>query len=51
MALKSTPAPGNAKLLWFFVKIILSSILLIFVCYKKGEKPRWQWELPDKDKK
>lgn len=23
--------------------IILSVGVLIFVCYKKGEKPRWQW--------
>ncbi|MFA6386460.1 MAG: hypothetical protein WCW04_01690 [Candidatus Paceibacterota bacterium] len=25
----------------FFVFIITG--LLIYVCYKKGEKPRWQW--------
>lgn len=28
-------------------KIVLPTILLItsliFICYKKGEKPRWQW--------
>ena len=23
--------------------IIFSVALLIFVCYKKGEKPKWQW--------
>ena len=23
--------------------IIFSVALLIFICYKKGEKPRWQW--------
>ncbi|MFA6392897.1 MAG: hypothetical protein WCW54_02345 [Candidatus Paceibacterota bacterium] len=22
---------------------IVSVALLIFICYKKGEKPRWQW--------
>ncbi|MCM2339307.1 MAG: GPI inositol-deacylase [Burkholderiales bacterium] len=26
-----------------FVVIILSVIVLIYICYKKGEKPRWQW--------
>ena len=25
--------------------IILATILLIYICYKKGEKPRWQWGL------
>ena len=34
---------------WFEVilKIVVPSVLLtiglIFVCYKKGEKPRWEW--------
>ena len=23
--------------------ILLSVVVLIFICYKKGEKPRWQW--------
>ena len=23
--------------------IILSTGLLIYICYKKGEKPKWQW--------
>lgn len=23
--------------------IILSIFVLIYICYKKGEKPRWQW--------
>jgi hypothetical protein len=23
--------------------IFLSTMMLIVVCYKKGEKPRWQW--------
>ncbi len=26
-----------------FLSIIIATILLIFICYKKGEKPRWQW--------
>ncbi len=25
------------------VLTILPVIALIFICYKKGEKPRWQW--------
>lgn len=23
--------------------IILATVLLIYICYKKGPKPRWQW--------
>lgn len=23
--------------------IILSTLILLYICYKKGEKPRWQW--------
>lgn len=26
-----------------FITIIIATILLIYICYKKGEKPRWQW--------
>jgi energy-coupling factor transporter transmembrane protein EcfT len=29
--------------------ILISTILLFWICYKKGERPRWQWGLP-KDK-
>ena len=27
----------------YFVSIIISVLVLIFVCYKKGEKPGWRW--------
>ncbi|MEI7810659.1 MAG: hypothetical protein WCI41_03875 [bacterium] len=26
-----------------FLIVSLMVLLLIFVCYKKGEKPKWQW--------
>jgi hypothetical protein len=26
-----------------FLFIILATILLLVICYKKGEKPKWQW--------
>ena len=29
--------------------IALLTITLIRICYKKGEKPRWQWGKPIKD--
>jgi len=25
------------------VSIVIATFLLIYICYKKGEKPRWQW--------
>ena len=31
------------------LSIIVFTIILIAICYKKGEKPRWQWGLPDKE--
>ena len=34
----------------FFIPLILLTALLIYICYKTGEKPRWQWGEP-KDKK
>lgn len=41
--------PGNpdsgSNFLIFALPIILLTALLIFICYKKGEKPRWQWGL------
>lgn len=46
--------PGNldsgSNFLTFALPIIILTILLVIVCYKKGEKPRCQWGLP-KDKK
>jgi uncharacterized membrane protein YhaH (DUF805 family) len=43
--------PGNpdsgTNFLVFALPIIILTALLIFICYKKGEKPRWQWG-PDK---
>ena len=32
-----------ADLNWFFAKLLISASVLMFICYKKGEKPRWQW--------
>lgn len=25
--------------------------ILVFICYKKGERPRWQWGFPKNEKK
>lgn len=46
--------PGNpdsgSNFLTFALPVIVLTILLVLVSYKKGEKPRWQWGLP-KEKK
>jgi len=26
-----------------FIVIFISTAILLFICWKKGEKPRWQW--------
>ena len=35
--------PKNGKITEYFIALILSVLALIFICYKKGEKPRWSW--------
>jgi hypothetical protein len=35
---------SNSDVLINFVpRLIILTAILIFICYKKGEKPRWQW--------
>lgn len=41
--------PTDAMMTWFAIKIVVAIILLLLICYKKGEKPRWQWGIPDKE--
>ncbi len=41
---------SGSNVLVFALPIILLTALLISICYKKGEKPRWQWGLPKTDK-
>jgi len=36
-------------LIHMFIPYVLSTILLIYVCYKKGERPRWQWGKREED--
>ena len=46
--------PGNpdsgSNFLTFALPIIILTVLLVVVLFKKGEKPHWQWGLP-KEKK
>lgn len=33
----------TSALFRYFFEMIIPTILLLWVCYKKGEKPRWRW--------
>ncbi len=39
---------SGSNVLVFALPIIILTTLLIFICYKKGEKPGWKWGLPKK---
>jgi len=39
-------SPNNEVVFTFILPLVLLTITLIRICYKKGEKPRWQWGLP-----
>jgi hypothetical protein len=39
---------SGSNFLIFGLPIILLTALLIFICYKKGEKLHWQWGPPKK---
>ncbi len=38
--------PTQEQLLWFFGRTVLLVVILIIICYKTGEKPKWQWGIP-----
>ena len=46
--------PGNpdsgSNFLVLGLPIILLTTIFIFIVYKKGEKPKWQWGFPNEDK-
>lgn len=39
---------SGSNFLTFTLPIILLTIFYIFIAYKKGEKPKWQWGPPKK---
>lgn len=45
-SVQGNPDSGS-NFLVFGLPIIVLTILLIVIAYKKGEKPKWQWGLPD----
>ncbi len=49
-ALSLDREPSNGQIAVFFIKLALTIFLLLAICYKKGEKPRWQWGIPKEEK-
>lgn len=39
-------SPPQEVAFTFILPVLLSTIVLIRICYKKGEKPKWMWGLP-----
>ncbi len=46
--LDSNPQPSPVQITLFFAKIILNVAILILICYKTGEKPKWMWGIDAK---
>jgi uncharacterized membrane protein YhaH (DUF805 family) len=44
----STPHSGSDTLVNFVIPFIVSTIVLIIICYKTGEKPEWRWPRSEK---
>lgn len=34
---------GSDTLIGVFIPFVILTIFLLIICYKTGEKPRWQW--------
>jgi uncharacterized membrane protein len=46
--LASKAEPSSRDIVWFFVKGVAWAIALVVVCFRTGERPKWQWGLPKK---
>lgn len=47
--LSKVTEPTQNMLTWFYIKTTAAIAILFIICYAKGEKPRWQWGLPNKN--
>lgn len=45
----NSDSPDREIIFTFVLPISFLTITLIRICYKTGEKPRWQWGLPSED--
>lgn len=42
-------SPVREVIFTFILPVTALTIVLLRICYRKGEKPKWQWGLPKKD--
>lgn len=47
--MSDTPSPRET--IFFVLSVIGASAVLIIICFKKGETPRWQWGEDKEDSK
>ncbi len=43
-------SPAHEVTFNFVVLVLLLTVLIVAVCYKKGEKPKWQWGFNKKNR-
>lgn len=48
--LKSRLSGGKETPVSFIIETVVLVLILLLICYKKGETPRWQWGIPKKEK-
>lgn len=42
-------SPPDEIVFTFFLPVFLLTVALIRICYRQGEKPRWQWGFPKEE--
>lgn len=45
-----TQTTDREVLVRFVAPLVLGTAVLLLACFKKGEKPRWSWGIPEKYK-
>ena len=33
----------ESEIIYYFIFVTISVLILLYICYKKGEKPGWRW--------
>jgi len=51
LSIDSNSTSGSVDPTWMLVRVFGAVAILIAICYKTGEKPRWQWGVPEKYRK
>jgi len=46
MTLQLGTKPTQNMVIFYVIQVLLSTILLLTICYASGEKPHWKWGEP-----